>query len=416
MKILHFADAHIDMVTQGRHDPRSGLAVRTLDFLKALDQIIAIALEEHVDLVIFAGDAYKDRTPVPTYQREWGRRIARLSRAGIPTILLVGNHDLSPAAGRAHTLQEFDTLQVPHVHVASHLRLYTPDELGIPLQVLALPWINRSVLAASRSEKLSPGELASDLSDILETEIQGMLNGKVDPDVPLVFTAHASVEGALYGAERQVSLGTDFVLSPSLVKDRRFSYVALGHIHRPQDLNKGLQPPVIYPGSIERVDFGEAEDDKFCVLARIEPGRDTTVEWRRLEGRTFIDRYLKIKPGEDGANIQQQLVDLLPSPDVLKDAVIRIVVEHPEDVDSLIDEPSLRRLAADALEFHFIRRVQRPGRIRLDAEGGISGMDAQKVFELYLGTMNQTSEEAQELIELANGIMLSAEGLGTEEP
>ena len=97
VKILHFADAHIDMANYGRHDPETGLPLRVMDFLKSLDTIVDTAIEEQVDLVIFAGDAYKDRNPAPTFQREWGRRIMRLSRAGIPTLLLVGNHDLSPA-------------------------------------------------------------------------------------------------------------------------------------------------------------------------------------------------------------------------------------------------------------------------------------------------------------------------------
>ncbi len=100
MRILHFADAHIDIASQRRRDPESGLPIRVLDFLKALDVIVDTAIHEKVDLVLFAGDAYKDRTPVPTYQREWGRRIMRLSQAGIPTLLLVGNHDLPPATGQ----------------------------------------------------------------------------------------------------------------------------------------------------------------------------------------------------------------------------------------------------------------------------------------------------------------------------
>src|SRR3989337_2851945 len=102
LRILHFSDAHIDIANFGRHDPASGLPVRVLDFLKSLDTIIDAAIQERVDLVLFAGDAYKDRNPAPTFQREWGRRIIRLSKAGIPTLLLVGNHDLSPALGRAH--------------------------------------------------------------------------------------------------------------------------------------------------------------------------------------------------------------------------------------------------------------------------------------------------------------------------
>ena len=78
-KILHFADAHIDMANYGRHDPQSGLPLRVIDFLKSLDTIVDTAIQERVDVVLFAGDAYKDRNPAPTFQREWGRRIIRLS-------------------------------------------------------------------------------------------------------------------------------------------------------------------------------------------------------------------------------------------------------------------------------------------------------------------------------------------------
>jgi DNA repair protein SbcD/Mre11 len=112
LTVLHFADAHIDMANYGRHDPQTGLPMRVMDFLKSLDTIVETAISEKVDLVLFAGDAYKDRNPAPTFQREWGKRIMRLAHAGIPTLLLVGNHDLSPAAYRAHALDAFHTLEV----------------------------------------------------------------------------------------------------------------------------------------------------------------------------------------------------------------------------------------------------------------------------------------------------------------
>src|SRR5512143_780950 len=143
--LLHFADAHIDMANYGRHDPQTGLPLRVMDFLKSLDEIVDTAIDERVDLVLFAGDAYRDRNPAPTFQREWGRRVMRLSRAGIPTLLLVGNHDLSPALGRAHALDPFDTLAVPNVRVIDRPVFLHPDDLGgLPLQVLALPWVTRS--------------------------------------------------------------------------------------------------------------------------------------------------------------------------------------------------------------------------------------------------------------------------------
>jgi len=149
LTILHFADAHIDMANYGRHDPESGLPMRVIDFLKSLDTIVDTAIEEKVDLVLFAGDAYKDRNPAPTFQREWGRRIIRLSKAGIPTLLLVGNHDLSPALGRAHAIEEFATLEVPQVRVINQPTFLKPEHLdGLPVQIMALPWISGSGLVA----------------------------------------------------------------------------------------------------------------------------------------------------------------------------------------------------------------------------------------------------------------------------
>ena len=81
MKLLHFADAHIDMANYGRHDPETGLPLQRTQFSQWLDTIVDTAIDEKVDMVIFAGDAYKDRSPTPTFQREWGRRIIRLSQA-----------------------------------------------------------------------------------------------------------------------------------------------------------------------------------------------------------------------------------------------------------------------------------------------------------------------------------------------
>src|ERR1700690_1190055 len=185
MRILHFAEAHIDMANFGRHDPETGLPLRVLDFLKSLDTIVGAAIDEKVDMVIFAGDAYKDRSPAPTFQREWGRRIIRLSQAKIPTLLLVGNHDLSPAIGRAHAIQEFDTLQVPFVRVLSKPELLRPADLwDLPVQVIAMPWISRSGLMASMDmDAAQPGEVFLNIESRISELIEGWLE-EADPNLP----------------------------------------------------------------------------------------------------------------------------------------------------------------------------------------------------------------------------------------
>ena len=403
MKLLHFADAHIDMANYGRHDPESGLPLRVLDFLRSLDVIIETAISEKVDLVIFAGDAYKDRNPAPTFQREWGRRIMRLSQAGIPTILLVGNHDLSPAVGRAHAIQEFDTLQVPQVHVIAKPLLLGPEELGIPVQVIGLPWVSRSGLMASlETSAVEPEKIFTELEQKLSEIVEELIK-TTDDSIPLILTAHASVQGASYGAERTVMLGADLVLPGSLVKDARFSYVALGHIHKPQNLNEGNQPPVIYPGSIERVDFGEAKDDKFFVVATLEKGADTIVDWRSLTNiRPFIDRYVKLEVTE---NITNNLKGALPSPKNMKGAIVRLTVEYPRDFEKLIDDAELRTHTTEAFEFHLVKRPQVQTRIRLGADGSIASLTPIDLLEQYWRASHTADIDIEELQKLAGEII-----------
>ena len=409
MRILHFADAHIDMANYGRHDPQSGLPLRVMDFLKSLDAIIEAAISERVDLVLFAGDAYKDRNPAPTFQREWGRRVMRLSREGIPTLLLVGNHDLSPALGRAHALENFDTLEVPHVRVVDRPVFLSPDDLeGLPLQVLALPWISRSGLMAhldSPVGDLSQPKQAStvyeQLGDRLIDLVHGWLEEKVDPSLPVVLTAHCSVQGARFGGERTVMLGNDLVLPGSLVKDPRLDYVALGHIHRPQDLNEGAHPPVVYPGSIERVDFGEVDDVKFYVIAQVERGR-TRLEWRKLEGiRPFVDRFVRLESQE---GITDRLRAALP-PHQLRDAVVRLVLEYPRDWESSIDEAALREHATESFEFYLVKRPQVETRIRLPSDQAIGSLTPLELLDLYWRANHTDPAESQVLNELAAQVM-----------
>lgn len=407
IRILHFADAHIDIAAQGRHDPETGLPVRMLDFLKALDTIVDTAVAEKVDMVIFAGDAYKDRTPVPTYQREWGKRIIRLSQAGIPTLLLVGNHDVSPAINRADTLQEFDTLQVPHVIVVKKPGILKPADLdGLPLQIIALPWVSRSGLLANLEEiSLSADKINAALEGHIDQLVDIWIND-LDPSLPAVLTAHGSVAGATYGAERSVMLGNDIILPGSMVKNPVFSYTALGHIHKAQDLNEGSQPPVIYPGSIERVDFGEIRDDKFFVIAEIEQGQPTRVKWHKLNGRKFIDRYIKVQNAELA---MAQIRSALPAPQEMEGAVMRLMIEYPREWESMIDESEIRRTCQGTMELHLIRKAQSEARLRLPEDQSINSLSHIDLLEIFWKSIDLDTEELDTMKKIAGEIIREEE-------
>ncbi|HEY3473999.1 MAG TPA: exonuclease SbcCD subunit D [Anaerolineales bacterium] len=401
MKLLHFADAHIDMANYGRHDPETGLPLRVLDFLKSLDTIVDAAISEKVDMVIFAGDAYKDRSPAPTFQREWGKRIIRLSRAKIPTLLLVGNHDLSPATGRAHAIQEFDTLEVPYVRVLQKPDFLKPEHLwDLPVQVIAMPWVSRSGLMASiEVSGTDPKEVFSKIESRISELVEAWVE-EADKSLPLIFTAHASVEGAMFGAERMVMLGADLVLPTSLVKDRRLDYVALGHIHKPQNLNEGYHPPVIYPGSIERVDFGEAMDDKFYVIADVACG-ETKVEWRKIDGtRPFLERRAILQSSE---NVTEFLTFNMPKQKDMDGAIMRLTVEYPRELDVLIDETALRKYAECCFEFHLVKKPKIEARVRIPQGQAISSLSPLDLLTQYFESAK--INDVEDLQELAKQII-----------
>lgn len=407
VKILHFADAHIDLANFGQHDPQTNLPLRVLDFLRSLDEIVTTAIEERVDLVLFGGDAFKDRNPSPTYQREWGKRIMRLSRENIPTVLLVGNHDMTPAIGRAHTLEAFDTLEVPYVHVIDQPRLLLPGDLdGLPLQIMALPWLSRSRLMAALN--LSLTELRA-IDEAIDSRLRTILNdwfGHIDPSLPTIFAAHATVEGAKYGAERSVMLGNDFLLNISLLRDERLDYAALGHIHLAQDLNPGRHPPIIYPGSIERVDFGEAKDDKYFVVAEVERGQ-TRVHWHKLTHiRPFIELRCRL---EEADSAMEQILATLPTPQQLQGAIVRLLIEYPVEIQPLIDEQTIRQATANAFEFHLVRRPVLNSRTRLPEHLLISNLTPKELLKLYLQANHSQTEDIDDLLALADSIFSQGE-------
>lgn len=405
IRLLHFADAHIDIANYGRHDPDTGLPMRVMDFLHALDQIVDAAIEEKVDLVIFAGDAYKDRNPQPTFQRAWGERMMRLSQAGIPTLLLVGNHDVSPAAGRAHTLHEFSTLSVPHIYVADRLALWTPEQLGLPVQIISVPWVSRSMLVG-REETLgrTVEEIYERIEELVVQRVRHFIETAV-PDIPLILTAHASVSGAKFGSERAVMLGHELVLSGGLVNDPKLDYVALGHIHKPQALSdKGSHPPIIYPGSIERIDFGEKEDKRF-VLAEVGKG-DTHWEFRMLNTRRFIDPA-PITPRTE--HFMEDVMSQLPAAEDVTDAICRVRLSFPRDDEPLLDERAILEHFKEAFDIKIQKHYLTNKRSRLGDAAGVEAMTPLELLETYWLSEELDNEEVDVMLSLAKEVLADEE-------
>ncbi|MBD0346995.1 MAG: exonuclease subunit SbcD, partial [Coleofasciculus sp. Co-bin14] len=295
IKVLHLSDIHMGSgFSHGQINPVTGFNTRLEDFVNTLSQCIdrAIGLCPHspnaepVDLVLFGGDAFPDATPPPYVQEAFASQFRRLVDAGIPTVLLVGNHDQHSQGQGGASLCIYRTLGVPGFIVGDSINTHRIETRKGPVQLITLPWLTRStLLTRPETEGLALAEvnelLTQRLEPVLEAEIR-----RLDPEVPTVFLAHLMADRANLGAERFLAVGKGFTIPLSMLTRPCFDYVALGHVHRHQNLNKSNDPPVIYPGSIERVDFSEEKEDKGYVLVELERG-SAQWEFYPLPVRTF---------------------------------------------------------------------------------------------------------------------------------
>src|SRR6185312_1578237 len=158
MRILHLADLHLGTEIYGHYDSTTGSSSRVADFTRMLDIAVEDAIAKRVDLFLFAGDAYKTRDPSPTQQRELARRMRALIEAGIPVFLLTGNHDMPNAMARATSLDIFGALSPASFVVANRPGVHLLQTRSGPINVVAIPWLTRSVLLARDENKNLPQE------------------------------------------------------------------------------------------------------------------------------------------------------------------------------------------------------------------------------------------------------------------
>ena len=384
MKILHFADLHLGVESYGSIDPATGLSSRFLDFLSALDQVVVYAVENKVDLVLFCGDAYKSREPSQTQQREFAKRINRLSTSGIPVFLLIGNHDLPNAIGRATTTEIFDTLAVKNVYVSNRPEIYPIPTNSGTVQIASLPWLRRSgLLSKEDSKNLNFEQINQKLQRALTLKISDLAQ-KLDPALPSILAAHVWVSGAKVGSERLMTIGQEHALLLSNVAHPAFDYIALGHIHKHQVL--GDNPPVVYPGSLERLDFSEEEDEKGFYLVEIEPDLETgkrqvSFDFHRVSSRRFLTININVEP-QDIDPTSTVLKAIGEQEDKAKDAIVRLNISLPAEMEGQLRDNDIRDAVKEAHYFTVAKDIKRETRLRLGkwTAEEITPLDALKAY------------------------------------
>ncbi|UIE36503.1 exonuclease subunit SbcD [Leptodesmis sichuanensis] len=409
IKVLHFSDIHMGSgFTHGHINPETGLNTRLEDFVQTLGRCIDRAIADPVDLVLFGGDAFPDATPPPYVHEAFASQFRRLADAEIPTVLLVGNHDQHSQGQGGASLCIYRTLGVPGFIVGDRLDTHHIQTQNGAVQVITLPWLTRStLLTRPETEGLSMGEVNHLLSDRLWVALEGEIR-RLDPDLPTVLLAHAMIDTATYGAERFLAVGKGFTLPMSLLSRPCFDYVALGHVHRHQVLNQ--QPPVVYPGSIERVDFSEEKEDKGFVMVNLSKGQ-TTFEFCPLPVRPFRTIEVDLSAAE---NPHKKLLKALPR-DRIQDAVVRLIYHLRSDQIDQIDQTELHQVLSAAHSYtirpELFSQLARP---RLPELGLGNQLDPLVALETYLTNREDLREMQADILAAAQSLLAEDEALPLE--
>jgi len=395
--MLHFADIHIGMENFGQIDPATGVNQRVLDFVRRMSDIVDYAIEHAADIVLFSGDAFKTRDPNPTYQREFARQIMRLTRENIPTVLLVGNHDMPLMEKRASSVDIFRTLDVPNVIVGHKEELHRIETKHGIIQIGTAPWPIRSrLLQQDEHRGMTIEELDRALEDTVEEELNRLAES-VDPSLPAVLAGHFTVAGSKYGSERSVMIGRDTVISLSVLNKPAWDYVAMGHIHKHQDVNPGQYPSVVYSGNLERIDFGEERESKGFCWVKVMRGA-TTWEFIPIKARKFIT--IEADATKDGDTPTEAALRAIERT-IIKDAVVRVRVKMLQTQEILFKAKDVEKALQDAQYVVGISKdVQRDVRTRIGIQKAES-LSPAELLRTYLISKSTSGVHIDEIMGLA---------------
>jgi exonuclease SbcD len=208
-------------------------------------------------------------------------------------------------------------------------------------------------------------------------------------------------DNAMLGAERLLAVGKGFTLPASLLIRPCFDYVALGHVHCHQNLNKSNDPPVVYPGSIERVDFSEEKEQKGYVMVELEKGR---ANWQfcPLPARVFRTIEVDLSPSD---NPQQTLLQAIAKYD-LTGTVVRLVYKLRSEQLDVIENAAIHKALGDAHHYtihpELVSQLARPRIPELNASSSIDPMEALKT---YLNNREDLKDIATYMLEAAQELL-----------
>ena len=350
MRLLHTSDWHVGKTIRGRsrHDEHEAV----------LCEITEIARDHEVDVVLVAGDLFESAAPTPESEALVYETLLGLAEHAEHVVVIAGNHDNPRRLNAVAPL-----LALGNVTVLTDAA--SPDAGGFrrltigteTLNLALLPFVSqRGIVRAAALMEGAAFEHANAYADRLRILIEHLTAG-FDSDSVNVVVAHGFVFGGTAGGgERAAHLVDEYGLTAQAFPATA-SYVALGHLHRPQKIPGGT--PIHYCGSPLQLDFGEQRQAKQVNVVDLEPGAPAKVTKAPLSSgrglRTISGTLAALREERDEVEGQwlRVRVDEPRRPDLaddvralLGDGVVDVEVIHESDAAPVVQE---RRLGRDPL-------------------------------------------------------------------
>jgi exonuclease SbcD len=323
-KILFVSDIHIGIRYSYRIDLRTGISARTLDFINALSRVVSYAINENTDIFVISGDIFDRVTVGPTILRLVREKIwIPLLESKIPVILIGGNHD-SPQIiekgspfGEVSILPNSIAVRTPQIYKVK--ALHSKEEIGFIL----FPYMTATQVV-SYVEKVMKEEIEREeqmiRSQELFREIATRYAERLDTKVKIL-VGHFFVQGSKIGViPYPDQLPHEFVFKRDMIPLDQINLAVFGHIHTTQTLYDGK---VLVPGSLERVDFGETNEDKGFYIFDTNTNQ---LNFMSNNPRSLKKKYIEVQKGIE--NPTEYILEHLPQAEI-KEAIVRIIIKLP---------------------------------------------------------------------------------------
>ena len=344
-KILFVSDIHIGIRYSYRVDLKTGLSERTVDFIKALERTVDFAIKEKIDIFVICGDLYDRVTIGPTLLRQVRERIwQKLLEHKIPIILIGGNHD-SPQIiekgspyGEISIIPNSIAVRTPQIH---KMKL---NDVGEEIGFILLPYLTASqaveYVEKVMGEEIERGQFLVRSQELFKEWIKRQVKS-INTDI-IIIVGHFYVKGSKIGViPYPEQLPHEFVFKKEMIPLSDIDLAVFGHIHTHQIIDE----KIVIPGSLERVDFGEIDEDKGFIIF------DTTtkeISFYSNNPRMLVKKTIMVPNNIE--NPTDYVISQLPQN--IDEAVVRIEIKISTHLKTKIITPKLHK-PLEEKSFHY---------------------------------------------------------------